>query len=47
MKKSVAIIYRVEYKGRIYALAITEKQSICSATASDFCGCLNLGTVGI
>jgi len=44
--ESVAIVYRAEYKGRAYALAITDKQSICSATGSQFCGCLNLGTMG-
>ena len=41
----VALIYRIEYKQRTYALAITEKQSVCSATGDLFCGCINLGSL--
>jgi hypothetical protein len=44
--ESIAIVYRVEYKQRVYALAITTRQSICSATGTSFCGCINLGSLG-
>jgi hypothetical protein len=44
--QSVAVMYRVEYKQMVYALAITDKQKICTATGSQFCGCLNAGTIG-
>ncbi|MCX6814052.1 MAG: hypothetical protein NTY20_00140 [Candidatus Aenigmarchaeota archaeon] len=44
-KDSVELMYRVEYKQRVYALAITTKQSICSAIGTLFCGCINLGSM--
>jgi uncharacterized membrane protein len=43
--EKVALIYRIEYKQRTYALAITDRQSICSATGDLFCGCVNLGSL--
>jgi uncharacterized membrane protein len=43
--ESAELIYRVEYKQRVYALAITTKQSLCSATGNLFCGCINLGSM--
>ena len=44
-KESVELMYRIEYNQRVYALAITTKQSVCSATGSQFCGCINLGSM--
>lgn len=44
-KESVELMYRIEYKQKVYALAITTKQSVCSATGSLFCGCINLGSM--
>ena len=43
--ESVELIYRIEYRQRVYALAITTKQSVCSATGTLFCGCINLGSM--
>jgi uncharacterized membrane protein len=43
--ETVALMYRAEYKQNVYALAVTTKQSICSATGSQFCGCINLGSM--
>jgi uncharacterized membrane protein len=44
-KDSVELMYRVEYKQKVYALAITTKQSLCSATGTLFCGCINFGSM--
>jgi len=43
--ESVELMYRIEYRQKVYALAITTKQSVCSATGSLFCGCINLGSL--
>jgi hypothetical protein len=43
--ESVELMYRIEYRQRVYALAITARQSVCSATGSLFCGCINLGSL--
>lgn len=43
--ESVELMYRIEYKQKVYALAITAKQSVCSATSTQFCGCINLGSL--
>jgi uncharacterized membrane protein len=44
-KETVELMYRIEYNQKVYALAITTKQSVCSATGSQFCGCINLGSM--
>jgi uncharacterized membrane protein len=43
-KETVELMYRIEYNQKVYALATTTKQSVCSATGTTFCGCINLGT---
>jgi hypothetical protein len=43
--ESVVQMYRLEYKQKVFAFAVTAKQSLCSATGSEFCGCISLGSV--
>jgi hypothetical protein len=43
--ESVELMYRIEYRQKVYALAITARQSVCSATGTLFCGCINLGSL--
>jgi hypothetical protein len=43
--ESVFQMYRIEYKQKVYALATTTKQSVCSATGNIFCGCINFGSM--
>jgi uncharacterized membrane protein len=42
--ETVFQIYKVTYNQRAYALAITTSQSVCSATGTQFCGCINFGS---
>ncbi len=42
--QNVEFMYRIEYKQRVYALALTSGQSVCSATGSKFCGCVNMSS---
>ncbi|HJW96897.1 MAG TPA: hypothetical protein VJ485_01930 [archaeon] len=43
--EAVALMYRIEHNHKVYALAITVKQSMCTATEGKFCGCVNLGSL--
>lgn len=43
--EKVLQMYRLEYNQRVYALASTDKQSVCSATGTEFCGCINFGSL--
>ena len=43
--ESVELMYRIEYRQKVYALAITTSQKVCSATGENFCGCINLGSM--
>jgi len=41
-EETVVTMYRIDYKSRVFTLAVTSRQSLCSATGSEFCGCVNL-----
>ena len=43
--ESVIQMYRLDYKQRVFAFAVTSKQSLCSSTGTEFCGCISLGSV--
>lgn len=40
--ESVELMYRVVYKEKTYALALTRTQSVCTATEGKFCGCIKV-----
>lgn len=41
-KETVLSMYQLDYEGRAFTLAVTVRQGLCSATGSEFCGCVNL-----
>jgi len=43
--ETVFQIYRIVYDQRLYALALTTQQSVCSATGDQFCACINVGSM--